>query len=187
MKIRSFFVIIALVMQGGIANAQTEQQQNEQSAATSQPVVEPLKSNWIYSEEKDEMRNKTSYYAFLNSSNEVDFGYPYSGGSFMMINLRDSSRYGKDVIFSISKGMFSCGYRGCTIAVKFDDGEIINYKVVEAESGRNEILFIANDNTVSQFVKRLRASQVVIIEARFYDEGPRQFKFDSRGLEWGRF
>lgn len=45
------------------------------------------KSKWEYEQEKDKLRNATTYLARIRSTNTIDFGFPYDG-SAMNIMLR---------------------------------------------------------------------------------------------------
>lgn len=166
---------------------QTTEAFNIEPKLSNSPTVEIPQMKWEYSQSKDEMRGGNSYEASLASDNKAYFEFPYNGGSRLSINLRKSPRYGNDVYFVITKGQFSCAYNGCIVAVKFDDGKIINYSVVESDSGRSDVLFLANSKTVRQFASRLKKAKNVVVEVSFYQDGKRQFTFSPKDLEWNHF
>ena len=155
---------------------------NNEGKVENPPPVIP--SKWRYNQNQDEMRNQTTYSAILESNNSVDFDFPYSGGSTLSIQLRQDPKYGKDVIFFISKGQIPC-FSGCTASVKFDNGRIQTLRFVGAENGHADTIFLSNN--VAGFVKQLRSSKTMMAEVEFYDEGRRQFQFDTSGLEWTYF
>lgn len=149
--------------------------------------LEAERISWKYREAKDEMRNKTSYFASKSSNNSLELSFPYQGGSNLILTLRKHSEYGNDVMFSISKGQFSCRIDGCNISVKFDDGNIEKYEVSESESGSNDVLFISGNKNMKKFMDKLKNAKKMVVEAPIYDHGRAQFTFDTQGLEWKHF
>lgn len=144
-------------------------------------------ASWRYKETKDEMRNKTSYFASKTSNNTIELSFPYQGGSSITLMLRKHSEYGDDVMFTLSKGQFSCRIDGCNISVKFDDGNIEKYAVSEAESGSNDVLFLSGRKSMKKFMDKLKSAKKMVIEVPIYDYGRAQFTFDTQGLEWKHF
>lgn len=83
-------------------------------------VEEPHK--WDFRTSIDEVSGKSIKSATLNSSNSVEFDFPYNGGSIGSIRVRNHPRFGKDIIFDVSKGQILCSsYNGCFVTVRFDD------------------------------------------------------------------
>lgn len=144
-------------------------------------------ASWRYKETKDEMRNKTSYFASKTSNNTIELSFPYQGGSSITLMLRKHSEYGNDVMFTLSKGQFSCRIDSCNISVKFDDGNIEKYAVSEAESGPNDVLFLSGKKNMKKFMDKLKSAKKMVIEFPIYDYGRAQFTFDTQGLEWKHF
>lgn len=144
-------------------------------------------ASWRYKETKDEMRNKTSYFASKTSDNTIELSFPYQGGSSITLMLRKHSEYGNDVMFTLSKGQFSCRIDGCNISVKFDDGNIEKYAVSEAESGSNDVLFLSGRKSMNKFMGKLKSAKKMVVEFPIYDYGRAQFTFDTQGLEWKHF
>lgn len=136
--------------------------------------------NWTYETERDEMRDATNRFASSASTNTVDMGFPYDTVQ-MRIMLRDHAEHGRDIMLVVSEGQYQCGYRGCSISAKFDDGEIQTFSVNEADGGTNGVLFIQNQ---PRFLAALRSAERVTIEARFYSRGSQQFSFNIGGLQW---
>lgn len=141
----------------------------------------PPVSKWQYEQSEDKMRNAVSRFASLESNNQVDFDFPYNGGSSAEIVLQNSPRYGKAIRLQVNKGQFLCHYDGCTINVKFDDHPVQTFPAGEPSDGSSNFVFIRND---AQFLRTLRKAKTVTIEAQFYREGIQQFQFSPTGLEW---
>lgn len=144
-----------------------------------------IQSKWEYGQNKDELRNATTYKAMLSSNNSVNFGFPYES-SFMYLALRKDPKYGNDVVFTVN-GQFNSCYDGCKITVKFDDNNLETYRMVGSDGGRNDTIFIESQKSMKDFVSKLKKSKKLIVEASFYDHGKGQFTFDTQGLEWKHF
>jgi hypothetical protein len=145
---------------------------NEASSAT----------NWRYAESRDEMRGTVIKTASINSKNEVEFDFPYSGGSFATILVRRREQDGLQIMFQVSKGQFMCNsFSSTSINVKFDDGAIQKFGCAETSSGQTDAIFLTNS---SRFLTALETSQMVTVEAEFFQHGMAQFTFDSAGLKF---
>lgn len=147
-------------------------------------------AEWIASYDNDEMRGTATKFLQTDSDNSVEFDFPYNGGSTMTLVLRSPKTELKgdqkaedlkpnEAILLISKGQFSCNsYNGCEISVKFDNDKIQKYKMSPAESGRSDVIFFDKSNG---FIKSIPNHKKLIIEADFYQAGPKQFKFNLEG------
>ena len=167
--------------QKSTATKQQDVQTTTEQESESEKVEE--KSKWKYGESEDEMTGKKSYYASLTSDNEVEFEFPYQGGSSLSITVRKSPKYGKDVYFNISKGQFSDTFSGCNISVKFDNGSIEKYHCVGADDASTGILFL--DGKRDTFISKLKSAKEIKIQAQFFQEGDRTFTFTTPvGLVW---
>lgn len=144
-----------------------------------------IQSKWEYGQNKDELRNSTTYKAMLSSNNAVNFGFPYES-SFMYLALRKDPKYGNDVVFTVN-GQFNSCYDSCKITVKFDDNNLETYQMVGSDGGSNDTIFIESQKSMKAFVSKLKKSKKLIVEASFYDHGKGQFTFDTQGLEWKHF
>lgn len=151
--------------------------QSQSPANTTQGKVE----NWIYSTKADQMGRGFIKNAFTTSINTVSFGFPYQGDQHGTLLLRNHPRYGKDIIFNIEKGQFLSGIDGCEVLVRFDENKPITFRAVGPEDNSTTAIFIKG---YSQFVKSLKRSKKVKIEAPFYQEGQRVFEFNVEGLVW---
>lgn len=136
---------------------------------------------WQYSQSVDNMRNETKRHALVVSNNSVDFAFPYSGGSQGKLRVRQ--RGGElSIMFSITKGNLLCSrYSNDTLSVKFDDGTIREFRCWEPTDGSSELVFLSPE---VEFLQLLRSSSRVVVEASFYQEGSRQFIFDTAGLSF---
>lgn len=109
-----------------------------------------------------------------------EFGFPYQGPQFGRIHLRRHPRHGLDVIVGIERGQILCNsYSGCTVNVRFDDGEVRRYSAVEPESNDSTMIFLRNSR---DFIRRLKAAERVLIELQIYQESPVLLEFDASGL-----
>lgn len=157
----------------------------EKKADEKKEAATPVNSKWRYNEDTDQMRNTKSYWAMLTSENSVDFDFPYNGGSTLRMELRKSAKYGNDIYFTISKGQFSCGYDGCHAIIKFDDSKPQKISLVGAADGDMTTLFLSGK--ASNLAAKIKKSKTMMIELHFFQEGSRQFLFQTEGLQWKHF
>lgn len=119
-------------------------------------------------------------YATVLSSNETEFGFPYSGRQRCALQLRRSPKYGQQLILYIERGQFLC-IADCHVAVRFDSGRTQEFRAARAAGGDPTILFIIDDN---DFLRPMRKANQATVEADFYREGSRVFRFEVTGLKW---
>jgi hypothetical protein len=154
------------------------------SSATPPPHVDlaagPTK--WDYSEYQDEMGRGTTKFAQVDSLNTVRFGFPY-GETHAILELRNSPKYGRDIILRVERGQFVSSYTKDFVTVKFDEGALQKFTIREPRDGTSNVRFI-HDNEDDQFMSQLRKGKRLKIEADFYDQGSRVFEFDVHGLNW---
>ena len=162
------------------ALAEGKAQGNNTEAETELVAPEEQESAWAYYERKDELRNKTEQYARVVSENKVDFNFPYGGGSRLTMTVRKSPKYGQDVIFEISKGQFVCGLYNCKGAISFD-GAAESLTLSTPADHSSDVLFATYHGAI---IRKLKGSDKTIVELPFYQEGNRQFIFETRGFTW---
>ena len=144
--------------------------------------VADVGSQWSYNESQDEMRSAKTRYALVTSDNSVDFSFPYAGGSTLTLQLRQRPQDGFQILLSISSGQFLCNsFSNSTITVKFDDGPLRKFGCSDTSDGDSTVIFVESPKT---FLKGLRKAKKTTIEADFFQEGSRQFTFDTANLKW---
>jgi len=138
-------------------------------------------ASWTYSRDTDQMRGTVTNYAMLQSTNQLQFDFPYNGGSTGAITLRKKAK-SLDVMLAIEHGQFMChSFTNGTVAVKFDDGPVQHYACGEPSDGTSNVIFIEGPR---HFVTALKRSHRLIVEAEFFQEGNRQLTFKTAGLKW---
>lgn len=137
-------------------------------------------TDWSISEQKDELRGTTDKFASVTSENSVSFDFPYCCDSRLQITVRKTAQYGQDVIFQISDGQFVCGIYDCTGMISID-GKPEQLSLNNPADHDPKVLFAKYPDAI---IKKLKSSSKVIVELPFYQEGNRQFTFETRNLEW---
>lgn len=151
------------------------------TTAPSPPAPPAPGAQWHYRQQNDPMATGTSYFAVVQSTNTVEFDFPYSGRQHGTLTIRTHPRHGKDVIFSIERGQLLCrSYEDCTVLVRFDDQEAQRYSGIGAADNSSETIFIHN---YSRFVGAMMKADTVRISAEVYQEGSPVFEFDVRGFD----
>jgi hypothetical protein len=131
------------------------------------------------------MSKGTKYYAWISSSNTVNFDFPYSGEQHATLALRIDSRDGKVVMFKIEKGQILChSFETCTVLVRFDDGKSSNYTAIGAADNSTETIFIRNYN---KFVENMSKAKRVRISTTIFQQGSPVFEFDVSGFDQNKF
>lgn len=149
-----------------------------------QKIYLELKSQsgeWNYSESIDKLTGKSTALVRLNSNNQVNFDFPYAGGSTLEIVLRKSPRFGTDVMLTISKGQFKCSFDGCHMEVAFDGKSPVKFELSEPSDGDHETMFLSN---ATRFISALKKSKKAVISVEFYQEGWPTFEYTTGGLKW---
>lgn len=193
-------VLLGLVLFGSLLNQCGQDSSSSSSASTStprpsvspsanpEPVVQPPLqpgSQWMYQQDVDQMAKGTTHFAAVQSTNTVDFDWPYSGSQHATLTLRTHPRYGKDVILAIQKGQILCrSYEDCTILVRFDDKDAQRYSAVGAADNSTESIFIRN---YSRFVGAMLKAKKVRIAIPVYQEGEPSFEFDVSGFDTAKY
>lgn len=140
-------------------------------------------TKWFFWNDRDEMRNAYVQYARRVSSNQVEFTFPYAGGAHLQLGLRRGSKgsgVGLDAMLVIKPGQFECGWNGCAITMKFDDGPVERWRMTEAQSNNGMIFF----DRPRELIARLNKASRVMIEASFFSEGRRQFTLEVSPVVW---
>lgn len=190
MKKILLYTLVVLLVLGlvgacfGESETEGNNKTNGDSAAATNAAAqtESASSAWEYSETIDEMTDKKSYLAYVESENSVNFDFPYDGGSTLSLCLRDDPQYGKDVYIKISKGQFNSNViSGQTIKVRFDQDEPYDVRCNGSSDYSMDVLFL---DGYKKLVERLKTAKTMKISVEFFNEGTRTFTFNVENLEW---
>ncbi|TVO75117.1 hypothetical protein [Sedimenticola selenatireducens] len=158
--------------------------QHQNTDITKPPVFDDTKIlglNWFYNETEDPLGRGVIKRATVKSINTVSFDFPYRGEQRATLQLRDHPKYGKDVLFYIEKGQFTCRINKCTVNVRFGDEKPKTFTALEPQDQSTTLLFIQKYN---DFVAKIMKVNRVQIEATFYQNGNHVFEFDTKNLIW---
>lgn len=142
-------------------------------------VVKEPKSNWQYSEDKDEMTSQKRLFATCLSTNEIQFEFPYNGGSFFTLTVRNMGN-GNEVVLEVSKGQFMSGFNSA-LRLKFDDEQPMSIGYSDAADGSSNVIFLNSSNKI---ISKLKTAKKLLIEATFFSAGSKHIQFDVSGLKW---
>jgi hypothetical protein len=142
-------------------------------------VTEPS-TKWIYTANLNKMTMDSNYYASITANEELQFDFPYNGGSTATLMIRNKEKR-TDIILQVSKGQFNGSIDGQNIRVKFDNDKPALFSCSESSDGDPTILFIDNAH---RFLSRLKSANTVLVEAEFFNAGVKQMEFDTKSLEW---
>jgi hypothetical protein len=119
-------------------------------------------------------------FAAVESTNTLEFGFPYQGVQHARLTIRKKTGHETDVYVAIEKGQFLCGVENCTVNVRFDQGSIRHFTAVPPSDHSSTVLFIED---APDFTGAVRKAKQVTIEATFYQEGSQGLEFDIEGFK----
>jgi hypothetical protein len=146
---------------------------------TLSPSKEP--ENWSYKHSDYEMSKGRIHWAFTDSTNTVNFRFPYSSPQHGTLILRIHPKSGKNVALLIEQGQLLVrSYEDSYALVRFDDGDPINFRVVGAEDHSTTEAFFRD---YQGFVNKMLKAKRVRISVPVYREGSPVFEFDVSGFD----
>ena len=145
----------------------------------------PPGSQWSYRDTTDELNGTSEHFASVDSDNQLQFDFPYAGGSIGTLTVRRGKQFGSDVDVVVDKGQFICAIgEGCSIRVKFDDKPPQYFSAIGSKDGSMNVLFV---HPYGRFISELKSSHTVLVELSFYQAGDQTFRFNTIGLNWDPF
>jgi hypothetical protein len=158
------------------------------AAAEPTPAEQPIAATgqqWSYDVSEEKMTGGKRRIASVESTNMVDFGFPYNGPQNGHLTLRTDPRHGKDVLFRIEKGQILCpSYDGCAVQVRFDDEKPSNFAASGAADHSSEVIFL---NDYNRFLAKLRKAKRVRLAVNIYQQGTPVFEFDVSGFDFDKY
>jgi len=183
-KHRHFATLITVVFFLILAVASSDDSKSSAgSTEKSETAKNEKRPNWTYSEDADKMEGTKRYFASCVSTNEIEFEFPYNGGSYFTLTVRNMGK-GNEIILQVSKGQFMTSIMSSEkCKVKFDDEKPVNFTYNSAADGSHDIIFFENSQ---KFLNKLKTSKKIMIEAQFFNAGSKVIEFDVEGLTWDK-
>jgi hypothetical protein len=148
-------------------------------------AYETLGKQWKYSANEDSMTGKLINYANLDSTNTVEFSFPYNKPQIGTLELRSHPRHGKDVMFSIERGQILCNsFRDCTVLVRLNNGAPETFSAVSPSDNSSNTIFIRG---YDRFMNKLKKANIIRISVNIYQEGAPVFEFNASGFKPEKF
>jgi len=181
-----FFVVLAMASSDSEDSKDntTGNQETSTSAKDGQKEEEEKKkTNWTNEENEDKMSGEKRFFTYTTSTNEIEFDFPYQGGSSFTLLVRNMGK-ANEVALTVSKGQFMPSIMNeRSVRVKFDDEKPFNYSYAGTSDGSATTIFIVKAN---QFINKLKKAKKLMIEAPFYDAGMQIIYFDVEGFKWNK-
>ena len=150
---------------------------------TPTPVVENQTDTWVniwgweFDESKDEMTDNVIRTMAIESTNTVNFWFPYHGWSKAILVVRNNA-WKKDVIVLVKPSQIQWDFNNPVVLVRFDENEAKNFSYNEPADYSSDSLFIRDTWT---FIESLKSAKKTMIEIWFYQEWKQKFEFNT---EW---
>ena len=136
--------------------------------------------NWRYTQDIDKMDSSVTKFAINDSTNEVQFEFPYNWWSSFEITVREWSD-GEKVLLSVSKGQFLSTIGWWEARIKFDDQEPFMVWVSWTSDYSSDVLFLGSEK---RLIEGMKTSNKMMIETEFYDAWKKIAEFNVWWLEW---
>ena len=178
-----FVIIFVIGMFASSSDSDSSSKENKQEINTTTNDSDEGKpdSEWYYSTDTDEMSGNNQYFAELISENQIEFEFPYSGGSKFKIIVRNMENR-NDVLLVVDKGQFMTSIQGSeNIKIKFDDISPEKYSYSSSSDGSQDVVFLSRANEI---IKKLKTSKKVMIEASFFQAGRKVIHFNTENFNW---
>jgi len=176
--------VVALFLVMAIASGDDKKNDGKTSTNTENaPKADEPKSNWNYSESKDEMSGEAQFFNTTTSTNEIEFKFPYSGGSTFDLTVRNMGN-GNEVLLSVSKGQFLTSIMGSQACrFKFDDEPPLTIVYNSAQGAKMDVIFF---DDAKKIISKLKTAKKLKLEAPFYDAGNQIIEFNVDGFTWAK-
>jgi hypothetical protein len=172
----ALFLIFAVASSDDNKSSSSTTEKSESSKNEKRP-------NWTYSEDVDKMEGTKRYYASCVSTNEIEFEFPYNGGSYFTLTIRNMGK-GNEIILQVSKGQFMTSIMSSeTCKVKFDDEKPVNFSYNSSADGSHDIIFLENSQ---KLLNKLKTAKKLMVETQFFNAGSQVIEFDVDGLNWNK-
>lgn len=178
----AFFVFTFVIAMCGVGDELEGSSATEAEQSVSTPKDDVVK--WEVRESVDEMTDSKNVWKSLVSENEVEFSFPYDGGSSLKVEVRYMKKYGNDVLLTISKGqLLSNDFNGNNfVTVRFDDDEAQKFYTSSPSDHSSDCLFLKNPG---KFIKRAKTAKSIKIQVPVFQEGNPMFTFKvDEPLTW---
>jgi hypothetical protein len=167
-----------LIVFGIIALTGCDSSVEKTSGASAFVEVEESKPNWTSGSTTDKMDGKVTKFTYSDSTNLVDFEFPYNGGSQGSIVVFGS----QSVKFMVNKGQLICNnWEGCQVRIKIDNRPPKQYTFCADGNYNSEVIWMCNGSN-TRFVKELAGASKVMIEPEFFRAGNKIYEFNVEGF-----
>jgi hypothetical protein len=177
-----------IISTSGIPRGPEDRQRSAPGETTStagMPQAVATEEQWSYTASEAQMTGGTRYVASVESTNTVNFRFPYDGTQHGRLILRTDPQHGKDVMFRLEKGQILClSYESCTVQVRFDDEKPSSFSATGPADRSSEVVFL---NDYSRFLAKMRKAKRVRIAVNLYQQGSPVFEFDVSGFDAKRY
>ncbi len=186
-KVLIGFVVILIL--GAIGNMNEDKEKPLFEASNKQeitPINEPnelVLPNWEYGTEKDKMSGQEMFFNSIISTNELEFEFPYNGGSSFRLTVRNMGKE-NEILLTVSKGQFMPSIMNSdNVRIKFDEEAPMDISYNSADDASSDVIFLTS---VSKIISKLKTAKKLMIEAPFYDAGRQIILFNVEGFTWDK-
>jgi hypothetical protein len=174
-------LVIALLVGNLLVSCGTTDSSTTSVPKSDAEMITAGENHWEYSISEDKMSSSQTKVAYLISSNLLEFGFPYDGGSYGQLSIRRKDGQ-VDIYLKISKGQFMTNItEGVPVRLRFDNQKAITCTGSMPDDYSSDFMFLSPTKTI---LKKLKKSKKLYLEAGYYQSGNQILEFDVSGLKW---
>ena len=160
----------------GVPIGVTTEPTTNRSTSTSSAAQTPA---WRYDKTVDQEGHPV-YKASIVSPTQLQFDFPYAGGSTATLTIRKRES-GTHVYIQVSNGQFNRSFQGGQARVRFDSRPPATYGFSAAENGSANVIFFDSERAL---IQQLKTSRNMTVDVEFAGQSKRQIAFRIAGLRW---
>jgi uncharacterized protein YxeA len=181
-KKKGCLIAIIIVVVITIIGALLSHSDNNGSTSTNTQTTSNEKADtntaWVYSSDTNQMNNEVTLYAENSSPTELDFDFPYEGGSTYKLTIRETN--GKDeVMLSLNNSPALAPENKITL--KFDDKQPFSVSFNESADGGTDVVFL---NSSQKIINEIKQSKKLKMELTIFENGNHIIEFNIADLKW---
>lgn len=137
-------------------------------------------TTWTYENRVEAAGESVTHRASLTSPTRLEFGFPYAGGSTVRLGLRE--RNGDALVsLHVTNGAFNRSFQEGSVRIRFDGRSPVTYRYAPAQNGSATVIFLDQPDAI---IRQLKSSRTAVVNLDFYNQGNRQFTFNTATLRW---
>jgi hypothetical protein len=153
-------------------------------ASAPPPPPKPRAEAWVYSDKKDPMTDEVRHAGCVRSNNSVQLQPPYHPTKAMLCARSSKSEPMAVTIYLVDGGQFFCSaYKHCKISWRADETNASDTEALTPSDGSTDQIVFDDLGGPVVMVAIMAQSNVMRVEAEFYQAGRQVMEFSTRDFD----